>query len=378
MKSISVRMIIFGFLLISTVLAQNQVSSKEKVDKKMYIAVLELDPAGITTDESKILTDRLRYELFETNKFVVLERSKMEDILKEQSFQMSGCTSDECLIEIGRLVGVQAMVGGSVGKIGNLYTLNVRLIDVETATVIRNAVVDYRGTLDGLLTEGIKRVARKLAGLDNSKNSLVTNTNETVNKPVQTAKEEQPVQKKTAQEEKKYPETIHRRKSFRRLDLDFGFGNGEVKFEVINQFNIVVASRTFSMKTIYLSAQFNLTRKLGIIAGIAGSPGPYQNDQPTSSNQYEVMSVDYTQFFIGIEYRLFKFFSIGIGSANSSAQIEFIDADKNRIIKSHGLYLRPGFHLPLSSRFQLDLYGHNASGKNPGVSYFTFGIDFKL
>ena len=43
----------------------------------------------------------------------------MEDILKEQGFQQTGCTSDECVVEVGKIIGVQQMVGGSISKVGN-------------------------------------------------------------------------------------------------------------------------------------------------------------------------------------------------------------------------------------------------------------------
>jgi hypothetical protein len=75
--------------------------------QRLNIAVLDLDPTGVSKEESRFLSDRLRTELFETGGFQVVEREKMEEILKEQGFQNTGCTSVECAVEIGQLLNVR-------------------------------------------------------------------------------------------------------------------------------------------------------------------------------------------------------------------------------------------------------------------------------
>lgn len=146
--------IVFILALASMVLAQ----------ERLNIAVVDLDPQGVPDSENKIISDRLRSDLFNTNKFHILEREKMEEILDEQGFQSTGCTSTECAVEIGKIVGVNRIVAGSIGKIGSLYTLNIRLIDVETGRVEKTAIEDCQCTIETVLVQAINRVARKLAG----------------------------------------------------------------------------------------------------------------------------------------------------------------------------------------------------------------------
>lgn len=127
------------------------------------IAVLDLRGDGVSDSEARTLTDRLRSRLVNTGAFIVLEREQMDEILGEQGFQQSGCVSDECLVEIGRMVGVQEMVGGSIGKIGSTYTLDLRIIDVQSGRIMKTVSEDYRGDADGLL--GVLDVAaQKIAG----------------------------------------------------------------------------------------------------------------------------------------------------------------------------------------------------------------------
>lgn len=133
---------------------------------KTSIAVLELDAGGISEYEAQVLTNRLRTELFKTNKFNVLERDKMDEILIEQGFQMSGCISTECAVEVGKLTGVQQMVAGTVAKIDNLFTIDIRLIDVETGKVVKTATEDCECQLKDVLTSSIKNVAERLTGVN--------------------------------------------------------------------------------------------------------------------------------------------------------------------------------------------------------------------
>ena len=71
------------------------ITASQAQDIKTNIAVIDLDPTSISNNESQFLSDRLRTELFETGKFQVVEREKMNAILDEQGFQQTGCTSVE-------------------------------------------------------------------------------------------------------------------------------------------------------------------------------------------------------------------------------------------------------------------------------------------
>ena len=116
------------------------------------IAILEFsNTGGISLQESGTLTNRLRSMIVNTKALIVLERGKMEEILAEQGFQQTGCTSTECAVEVGKLLNVQKMVSGSIGKLGSTYTIDLSLIDVRTAQIEKSFTRDYKGEIDGLL-----------------------------------------------------------------------------------------------------------------------------------------------------------------------------------------------------------------------------------
>lgn len=128
------------------------------------IAVLDFDGFGISESEAIALSNRLRNELFRLGTFQVVDRGMMQSILEEQDFQLTGCTSNECLVQVGKLIGAQQMVGGSVSKVGGTFTVSARLVDVETGTVLGVSDFDLRGELDDLLTTGMRQVALMLSG----------------------------------------------------------------------------------------------------------------------------------------------------------------------------------------------------------------------
>ena len=131
---------------------------------KQTVAVLEFEGRGISQLESKTLTDRLMSEMVNTDAVIMVERNQMDEILSEQGFQQSGCTSSECAAEVGALLGVQNMVSGSFGKLGNSYTIDAKMFSVETGATIRTVSKTYKGAVDNLLTV-IEVVAWEIVGL---------------------------------------------------------------------------------------------------------------------------------------------------------------------------------------------------------------------
>lgn len=160
----------FSMLFSNTVLfSQNS--------EKLNIGVLDLDIEGIRADVKKTLSNRLRTELNNTGRFVVLERNKMYLILEEQGFQQTGaCNTDECIVEAGRLIGVTRMIAGSVGKVGTIYTVSLRMIDVETGRMIISKTEDSKCPIEDVLTTSLKNIALKMAGIKTDDKTVSPNT----------------------------------------------------------------------------------------------------------------------------------------------------------------------------------------------------------
>ena len=86
----------------------------------------------------------------------------LNDLLKEQKLQLSGCV-EECLIDVGKMLGAKQVVMGSVGEMGGLITLSAKLVDAESGELIRTSNYDAVKGLSELIISGLNIVALELA-----------------------------------------------------------------------------------------------------------------------------------------------------------------------------------------------------------------------
>ncbi len=64
------------------------------------------------------MADMLTTALVKSGKFMVIERQQLEKIMQEQSLGMSGAVTPQSAAQVGKLLGVELMVTGSVNEFG--------------------------------------------------------------------------------------------------------------------------------------------------------------------------------------------------------------------------------------------------------------------
>jgi TolB-like protein len=125
-------------------------------------AMLSFDArTGVSPDEAVLLADRFAVEIGRPNAYKLISRSKMKEVLELQKYSIA-CSSTECAVEAGQLLGVEYMIYGSIGRIGSMFTVNVYVTSVEKGAVVAAATVDLSGQIEGLLTEGMRQAVNKL------------------------------------------------------------------------------------------------------------------------------------------------------------------------------------------------------------------------
>lgn len=136
--------------------------SKLYAAQKMRIAIMDLQANNLPKSTAQAVSDLIRTEMFNTGLFRVVERAEMESILKEQGFQLEGCTDTECAVQMGRLLSAHKILVGTVSKLGQSFIVNARIVDVEKGEMefADKAKAESEGTLD----EAVETFARKIAG----------------------------------------------------------------------------------------------------------------------------------------------------------------------------------------------------------------------
>jgi TolB-like protein len=132
------------------------------VGERMGIAVLPFENKGASNDLGEIILDKLITALFNQNRFKVIERSQLDKILIEQELGQSGVLDASTAAELGKGIGVDAIIIGSVAatRSGSI-SIDARAIDTESATIIV-AHDAYSNTADVISVKNtIDELARK-------------------------------------------------------------------------------------------------------------------------------------------------------------------------------------------------------------------------
>jgi len=133
-------------------------------DKKSSVAVLDFESIGTEEYLSKAVSEIMRTALVSNQQYRVVERAQINKAISEQKFQKSGLIDDKSAVEIGKVLGADLIIVGSVVKIGNAYTINSRLIDVKTGEAKLGKNVT--GTDLNLLTSMSNELVENLFGID--------------------------------------------------------------------------------------------------------------------------------------------------------------------------------------------------------------------
>lgn len=109
---------------------------------KTQIAIMEFpDVNGKITELGKLIPEELTTRLFKTGEFQVIERQLLKKVLEEQKLGMSGMLDASSAAQIGKLLGVDAIVTGTVTDRGDAIRINARMIETNQAHVFAVASV---------------------------------------------------------------------------------------------------------------------------------------------------------------------------------------------------------------------------------------------
>ncbi|OGR80559.1 MAG: hypothetical protein A3I11_08715 [Elusimicrobia bacterium RIFCSPLOWO2_02_FULL_39_32] len=115
-----------------------KISSVGKDLKNKKVAVLPLPyHDGRESKGSTIVSERLITKIVEQKKLEVIERSLLEKVFRELKLQTSGGIDEESAKQIGKVLGVEAIVSGTLIDLGEEEVeINARLIQAETGKIL--------------------------------------------------------------------------------------------------------------------------------------------------------------------------------------------------------------------------------------------------
>jgi len=113
-----------------------QIANKMTAKQKTTIAIVEFtDLQGNVTDFGRYVAEELVTRLYETDKFKVIERQLLNKVIAEQKLSLTGVIDPSSAKRLGRVLGVDAIVSGTITNLAQSLKLNARLISTETGEI---------------------------------------------------------------------------------------------------------------------------------------------------------------------------------------------------------------------------------------------------
>lgn len=97
---------------------------------------------GERSPYSRFINEAVTIELFKTKKFKILEKGRIEKVLKEQKMELNGQSDGDVAKKLGKILDVKAILAGTIIDMGNTLRVNARLIDTGTGIIVAASTVE--------------------------------------------------------------------------------------------------------------------------------------------------------------------------------------------------------------------------------------------
>ena len=107
--------------------------------EKVKIGIIEfqsLNEEAKKDNLGKIVSEMLTTSFVNSESFKIIEREQLQKVVQEFQLSQSGIIDTSYAKQIGKITGADAIVTGSVTKIGNDLRLDARIIDVESGIIL--------------------------------------------------------------------------------------------------------------------------------------------------------------------------------------------------------------------------------------------------
>ena len=94
---------------------------------------------GITSadpNEGNFYLNELTLQFVNARRFTVVDRNDIDKVLNEQNFQMSGYVDDDAFVSIGKFIGANVVITGSISGTGSQKRMVIKAIDMLTSTIL--------------------------------------------------------------------------------------------------------------------------------------------------------------------------------------------------------------------------------------------------
>ncbi|CAG5079785.1 hypothetical protein [Parvicella tangerina] len=122
-------------LLISGFVRAQSDTSKTVAVLNIYSSVNDLKP--------EVAGSLLRIELEKTDLYKVYDKHDILEIGSQKGMQLTECYGKNCLLEVGRSIGVDYMFSGSIEQLGKKMVVSLKMLDVQTNKYVKTSIQEF-------------------------------------------------------------------------------------------------------------------------------------------------------------------------------------------------------------------------------------------
>jgi len=131
-KTIIVSLLLFSFSTNTIAQTSNQKS----------LTVFHIDSKGINLDPEQI-GNLARIEIGKLGLFEVMDKYDVQYIVDKNKLDITNCYGKLCLVDVGKTIGVDKVLSGSVELYGETIIITLRLIDVKTNSTEKTQIKEF-------------------------------------------------------------------------------------------------------------------------------------------------------------------------------------------------------------------------------------------
>ena len=140
------------FILLALVLSAHILFAQE--EEKLRVAVFDPSSSSAAIDggTKDAVRELISSAFVNTGKYIIVERSMLQQIMKEQKMSNTDAFDESQATELGRLAGANKVVLSVISLVGSRNMISIKLIDVKTATIDqqKTKLIDENGLLDAV------------------------------------------------------------------------------------------------------------------------------------------------------------------------------------------------------------------------------------
>jgi len=84
----------------------------------------------------EMIRQKLVAQLVNSDRFMVLSRERLEEVLKEQGLSLSGVIDEKSAVEIGQLIGVEGFIDGYVSIVDDQIIFSLSLVETKSGLIV--------------------------------------------------------------------------------------------------------------------------------------------------------------------------------------------------------------------------------------------------